>query len=364
MKSHLSSIVGRVAAVAVATLVLASPDAASAKDSLSVEVANATGSPVIKNNGEAVGTIQLFYVVNATQYPTGLFATFDINWLITAALRNPTNYGAGIPFVLTQDQQGGHVRLMVEPSSFVLTHAGQTGTSRVSIHIEPDKDGNLPPSLDGTDLVANLKLDAGSKVGTVTNVQVHILLAHPTSCIKVYNFVTDQDMNLGILSTTNVNSQQNGPQAGTIRSSQPGQFSDNVLVANLCPTAETFDLRVALDAAFSTNPAGNPGNAVHAYSASGEFDTTNFGELLSATSTAYGQNLCLQNMTVAPEASLLVTVHSKLKDGHISSLPADGDFNFWAMLYDTPNGSCSGDPEPLASPTPATFVLPFTINVK
>ena len=363
MQSHSKSIARHAATITAAALMLAAASApASAKDSLHATVTNATGSPTIVNNGEAVGTIQLFYIVHATQFPTGLFATIDLDWVIAASQNKPTDYGAGIPFHIVQDQQGGHVRLVPQPSSFMLTHAGQSGTSQVSIYIEPDKDGNPPSALDGTDLVGNLKLDAGSKVGSVTNVQVHILLAHPTSCLKVYNFVTDQDMTLGILTTTNVGVHTSGPKTGTIKNSQPGQFSDNVLVANLCPSAASFDLRVELDSMFSTNPANNPGNAVHAYSASGEFDPTNFGGLLTGTSTAHQQNLCLQNMTVAAGSSLLVTVHSKVKDGNASSLPADGDFNFSAMLHDTPNSACGGAPDALAGPNPATFVLPFTIN--
>jgi hypothetical protein len=255
------------------------------------------------------------------------------------------------------------VRFVASPSTFLLTNAGQNGTSQVSVYIANDKDGNPPPFADGTDLVGNLKLDAGSKVGSVTSVQVHILLAHPTTCLKVYNFVTDQDMLMGVLNTTNLSVPSRGARAGLVNGSQPGQFSDNVLVANLCATAEAFDLRVTLDGNFSTSPAGNPGNAVHAYKASGEFDPTSFAALLSATSTAHQQNLCLQNMTVAPGTSLLVTVHSAVKDDlPASALPADREFHFWATLYDTVNGACSGEPTLLAAPVPASFTLPFTVN--
>jgi hypothetical protein len=347
----------------IATLMLLSASSiAAAKDSLAVTVTTATGSPIIVHNGQASGTIQLFYTVNAQQFQNGLFATFNIDWT-TVLSRVATNYGTGINFELTQDQQGGHVRFVTSPSNFLLTSAGQNGTSQVSVYIANDKDGNAPPSVDGTTLVGNLKLDAGSKVGSVTSVQVHIVLAHPTACLKVYNFVTDQDMLVGVLDTANVAVHTNGPKAGLVKGSQPGQFSDNVLVANGCATAESFDLRVTLDANFSTNPAGNPGNAVHAYKAAGEFDPTTFAALLTATSTAHQQNLCLQNMTVAPGASLLVTVHSEVKDGlAAASLPADREFHFWASLYDSINGGCMGEPKVAAAPNPASFTLPFTVN--
>ena len=345
-----------------ALLIGSSAGAAWAKDSLAVTVNNATGSPIIVNNGQAVGTIQLFYTVNASQFTLGQFATFDVSWVITQG-QQATNYGSGITFNLLQSQQGGFVDLAPSPDSFLLTSAGQNGVSTVTVYITTDPDGNPPPDLDGTDLVGNLKLDAGPKVGTVTNIQVHIRLVHPTSCLKVYDFVTDQDFGLGILTTTSLNVPTHGVHAGKVVSSQPGQFSDNVLIANTCATDESFDLGIGLDPSFSTNPSGNPGNAVFGYTAAGEFDTSNFGTILAGSGTAFQQNLCLQNVTVAAGSSFLVTVHSKVKDNWPqSSLPADGTFDFAASLYQGVNVGCTGPLHSLALPNPATFTLPFTIK--
>jgi len=240
-----------------------------------------------------------------------------------------------------------------------LTTTGQNGVSRITVYISPDKDGNLPPTVDGTDLVGNLKLDAGSKVGTVTNIQVHIRLVHPTDCLKVYNFVTDQDFNLGILDSTSLNVPKNGAKAGKVTSSQPGQFSDNVLVVNTCGSDQSFDLRIGLDSSFTTNGA----NAVKTYNAAGEFDSSNFNTSLSGTGTPKGQSLCLQNVTVAAGTSFLATAHSKITDNWPqTSLPADGTFDFAASLYEQVNASCSGSLHSLASPNPAAFILPFTIK--
>ncbi len=350
---------------ALALLLASTTGSAWAKDSIVVNVDNATGSPVIVNNGQAVGTIQLFYVVNASQFPVGEFASFDVDWSVLSGGRQATNYGTGVTFDLVQSQQGGNVGLAANPSSFLLTSAGQSGTSTVTVYITNDKDGNPPPSVDGTDLVGNLKLDAGPTVGTITNIQVHIRLVTPsaTSCLKVYDFVTDQDFNLGILSTTNLNVPTTGAKAGKVTSSQPGQYSENVLVANVCPTDQSFDLKVGLDSSFTTNPSSNPGNAVFAYTAAGDFDTSNFNALLSTTGTAYQQNLCLQDVTVPAGSSMLVTVHSKVKDNlAASTLPSSKTFQFSGTLYGTVNSSCSGSPDSLASPNPATFSLPFTVN--
>ena len=348
--------------VLTALLVTAISATAWAKDSVVVNVTNA-GSAVVVNNGQAVGTIQLFYTIDAGQFAVGPFATFDVNWA-TVVGSKATSYGAGVTFDLVQDQQGGNVDLVPNPASFLLTGAGQSGVSHVAVNITNDKDGNPPAIVDGTDLVGNLKLDAGPSVGTVTNIQVHIRVVSRLSCLRVYNFVTDQDFNLPTLSTMNLNVPTHGANAGKVVSSQPGQISDNVLVVNVCATAEAFDLSVGLDSRFTTNPSGNPGNAVFAYTSLGEFDTSTFNTLrTTGTQSAYQQNLCLQNVSVPAASSLLVTVHSGLKDDLMAtSLPTvNRTFQFGATL-DSAGTSCTGSLDPLASPNPATTSLSFTVN--
>jgi len=347
--------------VAFAAITVASALAAGnawAKDSLAVSVANATGAVVV-NNGQAVGTIQLFYTVNANAFTVGQFATFDVNWVTSAGSGQATNYGTGLTFSLEQDQQGGNVDLVPAPASFLLTATGQSGKSTVTVYITPDKAGLLPDA-DGTDLVGNLKLDATSKVGSVTSIQVHIRLVHPTDCVKVYNFVTDQDFNLGVLSTTSLNVPKNGRNAGKVTSSQPGQFSDNVLIVNTCADAQSFHLGIGLDSSFSINSNGNP---VKTYTASGAFDVDNFEDMMTGSGAPNGQNLCLQNVTVPGNASFLATVHAKVNDSWPqTSLPADGSFDFAASVYPSVNAGCTGPLHSYATPNPATFTLPFTIK--
>ena len=331
-----------------------------AKDSMTVSVTNATGSPVIVNNGLANGTIQLFYTVNANAFTLGEFASFDLDWVtvLNANPKNATDYGSGIQFTLGQDQNGGYVDLVPAKSTFDLFAAGQTGTSRITVFITADKAGDLPPTVDGTDLVGNLKLEAGSKVGTVTSIQVHIRLVHPTNCLKVYNFVTDMEFNE--LLTTSLNVPVNGRNAGKVVSSQPGQVSDNVLIANTCATDQSFDLGIGLDSSFSVSSNGNP---VKAYAAGGEFDSSDFNALLATDPTYKGQSLCLQNVTVPAGSSFLATVHAGVKtQWPQGSLPADGTFDFAASLYQNVNSGCTAPLYSLATPNPATFTLPFTIK--
>ena len=111
--SSLNSVSARTKTV-IATIVLAFLCAwpvgnAWAKDSMAVSVSNATGSPLIVNNGQAVGTIQVFYTVNASAFSIGEFASFDVNWVTSAGSGKATDYSGGITFTLSQDQQGGYM---------------------------------------------------------------------------------------------------------------------------------------------------------------------------------------------------------------------------------------------------------------
>lgn len=362
-KMSLNSVSGKtskaIAIVALALVYVCSAENAWAKDSMSVTVSGATGSPVIVKNGAAAGTIQLFYTVNASAFPIGWSQTFKLNWVTTPSARNATDYGTGITFVLTQDQQGGYVDLAPSPDTFNLTATNRNGYSTVTVSIVPDKNGHLPLTVDGTDLVGNLKLAAGPDVNTVTNIQVHILLVHPTDCLKVYNFVTDQESKLETLDETTLNVPTRGSKAGKVNSSTPGQFSDNVLVVNTCGSPHSFDLRIGLDSSFAVQGA----NAVKTYSAAGEFNSSNFEPLLSGTEANKQQNLCLENVTVPADSSFLATVHSKIVDDLPQSLlPADGTFDFAASVHDQVNTGCAGPLYSVATPNPATFSLPFTIN--
>src|SRR5262245_6048248 len=228
-----------------------------------------TPLPSIKLNGNAAtqGTIQLFYTVNAYTFPVGDFATFRIDMLnVHLAGSNNAVYSAPLTLVQNGSQ---NVILLPATSSFSVTGLGWTGTTNVLIRIPAGV-----PNADGTDLVGNLNMSipGPNHVGTPSSVQVHIRLVHPTACLKSYNFITDTDFNSIItLATVNVNKQ--GKVTGT---SNPGQFSDNVLIANTCGQDETIDLGILLDSRWETNPNNNPGNAVFTYSANGAIDPDSF----------------------------------------------------------------------------------------
>jgi hypothetical protein len=326
---------------------------AAAGDDLQVTVSG-VGSPVptLKINGNATtqGTIQLFYTVNDFVFPTGPFAQFSVS-MVDVHLSGKAD--ANYPAPLTLKQNGSeNVLLTPDQTSFSISGLGWTGSATVQIAIAAGV-----PTADGTELVGNLNMSVPgpNHVGTPTTIQVHIKLVHPTACIKVYNFVTDADFN-DILTSTHINVKN-----GTVKSSQPGQFGDDVLIANTCSTAESFDLQIALDPRFETNPNNNPGNAVFTYATSGDVDPSTFSIQSFGTGTPQGQNLCLQNFTIPATTSFLATVHSQVIKGLSSGALGSSPFTFGAAVR-TAGSGCAGSLDTVAVPNPVSTTLPFTIN--
>jgi hypothetical protein len=326
---------------------------AAAGDDLQVTVTGiGSPAPTMKINGNATtqGTIQLFYTINDFAFPTGPFAQFSVA-MVDAHLSGKLD--ASYPAPLTLKQNGSeNVLLTPDQTSFSIGGLGWTGSTTVQIAIA----GGVP-NADGTDLVGNLNMSVPgpNHVGTPTTIQVHIKLVHPTACVKVYNFVTDADFN-DILTSTHVTVKN-----GTVKSSQPGQFADDVLIANTCPVAESFDLQITLDPRFETNPNNNPGNAVFTYATSGEVDPSTFAIQSFGTGSGQGQNLCLQNITIPPTTSFLATVHSQVIKGLSSSALGSSPFTFGASVR-TAGSGCAGSLDTNAVPNPVSTTLPFTVN--
>ena len=309
-------------------------------------------SPAVKINGNNTtqGTIQLFYTVTAFTFPVGNYATFSIN--MTDVHLNGAN-NAVYPATLTLTQNGSQeLTLTPATSSFSVTGLGWSDSTNVVISIPPGV-----PNDDGTDLVGNLhfSIPGPNHVGTPTSVQVHVLLVWPTSCLRVYNFVTDTDFTR-ILTSTEVNVQN-----GEVKSSNPGQFSDDVLIANTCGSSQSIDLGIQLDSRWETNPHGNPGNAVFTYSTSSIINPNTFKISAFGTGTARQQNLCLQNLTIPAGTSFLATVHSQVIKGLSQANLGSSPFTHSASLRAS-NTQCTGVLNPVASPNPISTNLAFTIK--
>ena len=343
---------------------------ASAKDAIKASVAPlGSPTPILQVNGNpysagtyAVGTIQLFYTVNAYQFTAGDFASFRLDMQDINMGANPaTSY----PVTLNLTQTGSaNLVLTPVPASFSVTGVGWTGSSTVTISIPSFVPSTPSLNVDGTDLVGNLQLvtsPQGAHLDTVTTVQVHIKLVHPTACLRVFDFITDEEFN-AILTSTVVNVNNKGKVNSTI----PGQFSDNILVANTCSTSQSFDLLIGLDSSFDTNPHGNPGNATFTYLKTGYVDPSSFSISAFGSGTPQGERLCLASIVVPGGDTFLATVHMGIIRGMLASaLPSSGTFTFRAELDVA--GSTSGCTNPsagalnsMATPNPASATLTFT----
>jgi len=327
-----------VAACAILALV-ATAGTAAAGDAVKASVTIPGGQPVpiIQQNGTgltpgtyAIGTIQLFYRVQASQFPIGTFASFNLGLGVAAGKSTPaTVYAAP----LTLDQTGSsNLTLTPATAAFSVTSAAWTDGTVVTISIPPGV-----PNTDGSDLVGNLRIEVPGQnhLDTVTTIQVHIKLVDPTACLKLYDFITDEAFTTDVTSTdVNVNTK------GKVTATNPfGQLSDNILVVNTCSAPQTFDVKVALDPWFSTNPTGNPGNAVFAFSTAGALDPDTFNIAAFGAGTPQGQSLSFTNISVAAGDMFLLTVHMSINKGVVWNGGASGTLNgFSAGLYVSGSG--------------------------
>jgi hypothetical protein len=337
-----------------------------AKDNVQAEVSSTSPTALVTPNGMAVGTIHVIFTLNAYEFTPGNLGSFDIDLSILNSNQNPeTSYPLSL--ILVQKQRGDeNLILTPEYDFFDVATSGWGGDSTtVAVNIPEN-----PSNEDGTTLTGILQFEAdgplGSngrttnpQIGTITTIVVKVVLLHPTACLKVMNFVTDMDFNA--LDSTVVNLKtKNG--STTINSTNPGQFSDNILVVNNCDEAQEIDLRIGLDTCFDTNPSGNPGNAVFSYLTEGEVDEESFDISAFGSKTNQGQNLCLSGLTIPTGQTLLATVHmGTIKGASSGDLPGDSSFDFEAEVYDVGSNNCTnGYPHGMTDYNPVGTSVPFT----
>jgi hypothetical protein len=327
-----------------------------AGDNIRVTVSGVAGWPspniVLNGNDTTQGTIQLFYNITGYTFPVGDFARFNVD--MSSVHLGGANNAVYNNAVLTLTQNGSeNLLLLPDLSSFDVTQLGWSGSTEVLIRIPAGV-----PNTDGTDLVGNLNMSipGPNHIGTPSTIQVHIRLVYPTSCLKAYNFITDEDFNdIVTLATLNVNTKKD-MVTGT---SNPGQFSDNILIANTCGQDEVIDLSIILDQRWETNPKDpSKGNAVFTYSANGAMDPDSFNYNLFSNQVSHQQNLCIQNLTIPAGTSLLAAVHSEVIKGQAWSTFGSDPFSFEGEVMQG-GGTCSPPLSPDVTPNPISTTLPF-----
>ncbi len=321
--------------------------------------------PEIVNNGVPSGTIQLWYSYVGNSFPCGQFAQFNVGLTDVAGIsgKSPTY---PVEFDLVQSGVGTPVQFFSDapaspsPSSFSVSAPGWSSSSLVTVFINCSQ---LGAPADGQDIVGNLNEQTnpqGAHLDTISTIQVHIKLVYPTACLKLYSFESDQDTGVLLSSVVVI-----ANKSGSVKSTNPGSLSVDALVANTCPSSQSFDLLVGLDPDWETIPNNNPGNATFTYTTAGEFDPSTYNLSAFGAGTPQGEKLCLTNVTLAASDSFLTRVHSAIVSGiSIGSLPGDADFDFSAALYPA-NTSCSGTllGTSIVGPSnPASSVLTYTVQ--
>jgi hypothetical protein len=314
--------------------------------------------PIIQINGTSQGNIRLVYTVVGTQFPCGAqnpFGTFNLG-MVDQRGSGPVRGSYPATLSLADSGNGTPVQLAPSPSTFTVNGIGWSDNSNVSINIDC---GSLPAPADGQviDGQMNESTNSGSRLNTISTIQVHIMLVYPANaCLKLYSLESDQNT-FDVLTDVKVI-----PMVAFTKSTDPSAVSVDALVVNTCTVPEAYDVAVNLGQFWENNGGPTISSATYAYTTAGPFDPTNYGLAAWGTGTQQGETLCVKNFTLQPGYSFLMRVYSQIIPGTpLTSLPP-GSFGFSAWLY-TPSSNCAGSllPNSLVGPSnPGTSSLTWT----
>jgi hypothetical protein len=251
-------------------------------------------NPIIIQNGTqysqgtyAIGTIQLFYTIQAYQFPAANFGYFTLDLSLQGGKTTPpTSY----PVALSLKQTGSaNLDLVPVTDSFNVDSVSWHGSTRVNINISSSVANNPSFQVDGSELVANLQMVTPnrSNLDTVTTIQIHLILAHPTDCLKAYSFITDND------NTAPVDPIQVSKQSNNLKVSSNPQNPHYILViTNTCSVSQCVDTRFGLNSDFELKG----GQAVKTFSSNSLIDTfSGMSNYFSGKPVAdpHGTSMCL-----------------------------------------------------------------------
>ena len=357
----------RAVGLAVAALAVTASTASAGEDVRpAVTIPSAELVPIITENGNpyaqgsyAIGTLRLEYTVVGYTFPAGPFASFDLG------LRTVTKNGASTvyPALLSLTQSGSsNLELSPAPDSFNVSGHPWTSNSIVEIAIPAEVAANPALNVDGTTLVANLQVssNSGSHLGTPSSIQVKIRLVHPTSCVRMYTFVSDMELET-VISDMTLTYATSGNNINKILSASPStHVRHNILLVNTCSSDEIVDLAISKDTRFAFGPSGDPAKAVFIYSTAGEVSP---GAIDLATMTevaALGQVLQVLDLELPAGETVLVTSHLKLDNDTYNKLNiGSSPFVFGASAYE-PGGTFTTLHSP-TTPNPVSTSVTFSL---
>lgn len=345
-----------------AAVLFAGAAPAIAHDTIEVAVDGFTGAaPTIVDPAVASpltfrdnGNVTINYVVNALSFTSGELGRFTLH-MKTNDTPSSTMHEPTYPVAVSSSLNGENLPLIMSPlTSMSLSGLASESSREIVVSINCAVAADACPTTDGAQIDRQLQFGAASSLNIRTTVKVHVIvtLVHPEvgECLGMANFVTDQGWTERV-GSTEVIVIANGRNAGTVRATTPyGQLSQNVVVVSDCGEVRNFDLKIDLDPTWETNPNNNPGNAVFTYYSDEEIDLATYVPEVLAETTPQGQQLCLSNLYLNPDESLIATVHMQVQRGIPSStLPMSPDeFVYSASIYE-PDTICGGGTEILAA---------------
>lgn len=282
------------------------------------------------------------------------FGTFTFDWAdVVQGTTTPGTLSSTISF-----STDGNPRLDFTVPSINVPTDGTNGTETVTVTIPNQGPGGcttLPHILQGHVTVAS----SSKSFKTSDKVTVKIVLTSggpPPACLNLTAATSDQNTG-DLLSAVAVVTSKS-----LTKTTNPGTISVDGLVVNNCADSRTFDILVQMANNWDTQPTNNPGNSTFLYNQSGLVDTF----LVSGwgTGTKQGEEVCVQNVTLAAGASLLDRVHAQIDTGILyNQLQNYGqtpqDFVFTVGLS-TAGTACAGDAVPFTGSGIAN--LNYTVN--
>jgi len=323
-------------------------------------IITATGQPLAQGS-YAVGVIRLDYTYVGFSFQPGPFATFDLGFDLVAKGGSPTRY----PALLNLVQSGQPaVVLTPTPGSFDVTGPAWTGGSTVLVSVSAEAAADPANQVDGATITGNVQLatNSGSRLGTVTSIQVKIHMVHPTACVKQYTFLSNRELTAGDVSALTISYGTRGANVDKLMNMSPipkSSVADLVLLVNTCSEDVTVDLRVTPDSRF-TFPSGN-GNTTFLFSTTGELAP---GVISLGTLTAgpvYKQVLDIEGLTVAAGESVLVVVHLVLDDTLTRPTIGSSPFHFESAAFVSDGLFTTLAPEVDATQNPAVNDVTFSL---
>jgi hypothetical protein len=330
-----------------AVVAIATPAWAQKKDIVQGKVDNfISAAPlVVTQKAGAVYTIGdwtddrlvIQYTLPASSWTEGDFGSFDLAVRTVAVSGSSTGYPLSLA-VTAANNTNRPVKLAVSKSSLYIDSAGGSDWLTVGISIDCSGPAGCV-NQDGKTYTTKLDIGNNNAVqGFVgKEVWVRVTLINPSTCVGVYNWVTDTTLAHDIEHTdVNANNRK------VVATNPFGQWSQNVLVVNAdapgCQN-EWVDIWYALDSRFQTNPVNNPGNAVFTWTGPGTLTPATFAWTGIGGKTKWGQEACAPNLSVAPGSSVLLTVKNNIITGGAPSSLGTTPFEFSGGIA-APSATC------------------------